>query len=173
MRVGSMSGDEATKLVKKLETEQRHILRELKSARDLEVKTKRELERCNVEFGRLEDDMARLHRSKAYGLLTGSEWEEVSGDPRDPEGNPSQDWGELFVERMLRNDLEWQETIASFYDKQTELSELNGIALSAQSDVIRIQETLMSKNAEFRLRAAFFSASHIVEVNIGAETPAK
>jgi len=165
-RIGSMSATEADKLVKKLAKEQRKILKSLKETRNLEVTSKQELEKSNAEFGRLEDSMARMHRSKAYELLTGDEWEEMGSDPRDPEGKPSQEWGELFIERMLRHDSDWQETITEFYDKQNELVELKNIALQVQSEVITLQENLMSLNAEIRLQAAYIQASHVVEVNL-------
>ena len=165
-RIGSMSATEADKLVKKLAKEQRSIIRSLKTAREVEVEAKKELDKANAEFGKLEDDMARLHRTKAYALLTGPEWEEHGSDPRDPEGNPSQEWGELFIERMLRHDDEWQEMIQSFYSKQNEMVELKAVALEAQSAAVSLQEELMSKNAEIRLHAAYIQASHVVEVNV-------
>jgi hypothetical protein len=160
-----MSATEADKLVKRLAKEQRKLLKELKEVRELEVTSKQELEKSNAEFGRLEDDMARAHRTKAYELFTGDEWEEMGGDPRDPEGKPSQEWGELFLERMLRHDEGWQATIQEFYDKQNELVELKNVALQVQSNVISLQENLMSLNAEIRLHAAYIQASHVVEVN--------
>ena len=159
-----MSANEADKLVKRLAKEQHALLRQLKTARELEVSSKVELEKAGVEFGKLEDAMARLHRTKAYDHLTGDAWDELGKDPRDPEGNPTQEWGELFLERMLRNDVEWQETISEFYTEQTALAEVKALALEAQSEVMTLQEELMSLNAEIRLHAAYIQASHVVNI---------
>ena len=159
---------EMKRIAEALISQKDDLIKNLSKHRREEVRTKSALEKATIELGELEDGMARMHRNKTYEIVAGPEWKENGSDPRDPDGRTSQSWAEMYVERMLRHDQEWNDMLKAFYDKQKEAADLKEKALESQASVMTFQEMLMSNGQEMRLRAAMWQAS--IPTNINIET---
>lgn len=165
MTMAGLSDVEAVSKVDGLVEQQNGIINRLKKWRAEEFKAKSRLTEIKVELGKVEDEMARLHRRKTFEIVQDPDMKDVILiDPRDPEGRPTQDWADICVERALRRDDEWQSMLKKFYQIQDEAVKIESQALEAQSKVLEASEQLQSKNAEMRLHAALFGAIKIEEI---------
>ena len=143
------------------------LVEHLRKHRREEIRAKSSLDRASIELGEVEDRMARSHREKEYTILTGIEWNELKADPRDPEGKTSREWAELFIERALRHDEDWNAMLSEFYAKQNDVQAIKEKALESQAMVMEFQELLMANGQEMRLYAALWQASTPTTINIG------
>ena len=153
-----MSDTEMKRIAEALISKKDDLITHLHKHRREEVRTKTALEHGSIELGELEDAMSRMHRQKTYDVVNGTDWASDNADPRDPDGKTSQSWAEIYVERALRYDEEWNIMLNSFYTKQKELSKLKEQALESQANVMSFQEMLMANGQEMRLRAAMWQA---------------
>lgn len=166
IHTSEMSATEMRGICEALISRQEEIIGHLSKHRAAEVRSKSRLDKASIELGEAEDDMARLHKAKSYEILTSPEWISQKADPTSPTGETSKEWGELVIERILRGDTEWNETLRRFYDKQKEAAEIKAEALKDQAAVLEFQEVLMSINQTMRLRAAQFQANERTEIRI-------
>ena len=142
------------------------LVEHLRKHRREEIRAKSSLDRASIELGEVEDRMARSHREKEYTILTGIEWNELKADPRDPEGKTSREWAELFIDRALRHDEDWNAMLSEFYAKQNEVQAVKEKALESQAMVMEFQELLMANGQEMRLYAALWQASTPTTISI-------
>lgn len=161
-----ISDTEMTRVAQVLIDRKEELIGHLRKHRVEEVRAKSKLEHVSIELDQLENEMGRMHRTKTYDFVSSPEWKEDGIDPRDPEGNTSQSWAEIYVERMLRHDEEWNGVLQAFFNKQKELAKLKEEALESQSNVMTFQEMLMANGQEMRLRAAMWQAMDQTNITI-------
>lgn len=104
------------------------------------AKAKVALERANMDMAKGEEEMTRLYQVKAYMITESDAWEESSIDPRTDE--PTEDWGNMVIDRMINQDPDWSEAKADYYKRQQEHAVARGAAHEAQAKVDGLEAKL-------------------------------
>lgn len=113
--------------------------------------TKRDLEKAALHMAQGEEDMTRLYRVKAYMITENEAWEEQSVDPRT--GEPTEDWGNMVIDRVINDDEEWGEAKKDYYLRQQVHADVRAIVHETQAKVDGLEAQLKARIAIAELLA--------------------
>lgn len=104
------------------------------------AKAKVQLERASLTMAKGEEEITRLYQIKSYMITEDDAWEESSIDPRT--GEPTEDWGNMVIDRMINQDPDWNEAKADYYKRQKEHSDARATVHDAQAKVDGLEAKL-------------------------------
>ena len=121
----------------------------LAKARKTEAKAKSANERAALELTHTEQELGELQQELIHEFTDADEWDSSAIDPRS--GERSAEWGDMVLERLLRSDPRFADSLGNLYKSQGTSIDAKGVALNAQATTANLYDKLSIQRANASL----------------------